>query len=95
VISRRLPHCRPRAPHQALAQQRRRGPRQRTAPPGQIDIVNLVVGEPDFDTPVHIRQAACAAIEKGATRYTLWPARWSCARPSVAKLLRENGLATR
>ena len=34
-------------------------------------IVNLVVGEPDFDTPVHIRQAAAAAMDKGQTRYTL------------------------
>ena len=34
-------------------------------------IVSLVVGEPDFDTPPHIRQAAAAAIEQGATRYTL------------------------
>ncbi len=29
------------------------------------DIVNLVVGEPDFDTPQHIRQAACEAVERG------------------------------
>jgi aspartate aminotransferase len=34
------------------------------------DIVNLVVGEPDFDTPAHIRKAACEAIERGETRYT-------------------------
>ena len=34
-------------------------------------IVSLVVGEPDFDTPAHIRQAAADAMEKGATRYTL------------------------
>lgn len=33
-------------------------------------IVNLVTGEPDFDTPEVIRQAACAAIERGETRYT-------------------------
>ena len=33
-------------------------------------IVNLVVGEPDFDTPPHIRQAAARAMENGATRYT-------------------------
>ncbi len=34
------------------------------------DIVSLGAGEPDFDTPEHIRRAACAAIEAGATRYT-------------------------
>ncbi len=34
------------------------------------DIVSLGTGEPDFDTPAHIRRAACEAIEAGATRYT-------------------------
>lgn len=34
------------------------------------DIVNFGVGEPDFDTPLHIRQAAKEAIDKGLTRYT-------------------------
>ena len=33
-------------------------------------IVNLVVGEPDFDTPAHIRNAAVHAMDNGATRYT-------------------------
>ncbi|AEJ41583.1 aspartate aminotransferase [Sulfobacillus acidophilus TPY] len=35
-----------------------------------VDVVNLTAGEPDFDTPDHIRQAAVEAIEKGQTRYT-------------------------
>lgn len=34
------------------------------------DVVTFGVGEPDFDTPVHIRKAAIAAIESGQTRYT-------------------------
>ena len=34
------------------------------------DIIDMGVGEPDFDTPAFIRQAAAAAVEKGATRYT-------------------------
>lgn len=34
------------------------------------DIVSLTLGEPDFSTPEHVRAAACAAIEKGASRYT-------------------------
>jgi aspartate aminotransferase len=34
------------------------------------DIIRLSVGEPDFDTPEHIRRAAIEAIESGATRYT-------------------------
>lgn len=35
-----------------------------------IHVISLGAGEPDFDTPVHIRQAAAAAIEAGCTRYT-------------------------
>lgn len=34
------------------------------------DILDLTVGEPDFDTPRHIRDAAVAAIDRGETRYT-------------------------
>ncbi|MBI3369532.1 MAG: aspartate transaminase [Burkholderiales bacterium] len=55
-------------------------------------IVNLVVGEPDFNTPAHIRQAAAAAIEKGATRYTLMAGTVELRQAIVAKLERENGL---
>jgi len=33
------------------------------------DIIHLQVGEPDFDTPEHIRQAACEAINSGHTHY--------------------------
>ena len=35
-----------------------------------VDVVNFGVGEPDFDTPDNIRQAAIRAIEEGFTRYT-------------------------
>ncbi|MEW5972431.1 MAG: aspartate transaminase, partial [Pseudomonadota bacterium] len=34
------------------------------------DIISLGTGEPDFDTPRHIRDAAIEAINKGFTRYT-------------------------
>jgi aspartate aminotransferase len=34
------------------------------------DIVSLTLGEPDFDTPAHIRAAASLALERGASRYT-------------------------
>ncbi|NBA97558.1 aspartate transaminase [Pseudomonas sp. R5(2019)] len=56
-------------------------------------IINLVVGEPDFDTPAHIRQAACAAIESGETRYTLNSGTVALRNAVVAKLKRENGLS--
>lgn len=55
-------------------------------------IVSLVVGEPDFDTPAHIRQAAASAMEKGATRYTLMAGTVDLRRAIAAKLERENGL---
>ena len=55
-------------------------------------IVNLVVGEPDFDTPKHIRQAAAEAMEKGATRYTLMAGTVELRQAIAAKLERENGL---
>ena len=55
-------------------------------------IVNLVVGEPDFDTPAHIRQAAALAMDKGATRYTLMAGTVELRQAIVAKLERENGL---
>src|SRR5262249_11466597 len=34
------------------------------------DIVSFTVGEPDFDTPDHVKQAAAAAMAKGYTKYT-------------------------
>jgi aspartate aminotransferase len=55
-------------------------------------IVNLVVGEPDFDTPRHIRAAAAEAMDKGATRYTLMAGTVDLRQAIVAKLERENGL---
>ena len=55
-------------------------------------IVNLVVGEPDFDTPPNIRQAAAFAIEHGATRYTAMLGTLELRQAIIAKLARENGL---
>ena len=55
-------------------------------------IVNLVVGEPDFDTPAHIRRAAAEAMDRGATRYTLMAGTVDLREAIVAKLRRENGL---
>jgi len=56
------------------------------------DIVSLGFGEPDFDTPPHIRQAAIAAIEAGATRYTAVDGTPELKSAIIAKLHRENGL---
>ncbi|SEC33878.1 aspartate aminotransferase [Rhizobiales bacterium GAS188] len=56
-------------------------------------IVSLVVGEPDFDTPAHIRQAAARAMENGATRYTPLAGTLELRQAIADKLQRENGLA--
>ncbi|MBX8519019.1 aspartate transaminase [Pseudomonas cichorii] len=55
-------------------------------------IINLVVGEPDFDTPRHIRDAASAAIERGETRYTANVGTLELRQAIAAKLARENSL---
>jgi aspartate aminotransferase len=56
-------------------------------------IVNLVVGEPDFDTPAPIRDAAARAMDAGATRYTALAGTVELRQAIAAKLRRENGLA--
>ncbi|RQM47375.1 aspartate transaminase [Paraburkholderia tropica] len=55
-------------------------------------IVNLVVGEPDFDTPAHIRQAAIDAMERGETRYTATAGTPALRQAIADKLRRENQL---
>jgi aspartate aminotransferase len=55
-------------------------------------IISLVVGEPDFDTPAHIRLAATRAMEDGATRYTMLAGSPELRQAIAAKLQRENGL---
>ncbi len=57
-----------------------------------LDIIGLSAGEPDFDTPVHIREAAKAAIDRGATRYTAPEGIAELRRAIVAKFARENHL---
>ena len=51
-----------------------------------------MVGEPDFDTPVHIREAATRAMNAGATRYTHMNGTAELREAIAAKLLRENNL---
>ncbi len=57
------------------------------------DIVSLMIGEPDFDTPEHIRRAAIAAIEGGQTRYTQTAGTLALRQAICTKLQRENGLS--
>ncbi len=56
------------------------------------DIVSLGAGEPDFDTPAHIRQAAIRAIEQGATRYTAVDGTPQLKTAIIDKFQRDNGL---
>jgi aspartate aminotransferase len=56
------------------------------------DIITLSQGEPDFDTPVNIREAAIAAINRGETRYTVFDGRYDLKQAIAAKFKRENGL---
>ena len=56
------------------------------------DIIGLGAGEPDFDTPEHIREAAKAAIDEGKTRYTPVPGTNELKDAIIDKFNRENGL---
>ncbi|MFJ2683390.1 aminotransferase class I/II-fold pyridoxal phosphate-dependent enzyme [Pseudomonas sp. NPDC087342] len=56
------------------------------------DILDLTTGEPDFDTPEHIKQAAYAAIAAGATKYTPTPGVKALRLAVKRKLQRENRL---
>ena len=55
-------------------------------------IISLCAGEPDFDTPKHVREAAIHAIEHGHTRYTQVAGVRSLREAVAAKFRRENGL---
>lgn len=57
-----------------------------------IDVINLSVGEPDFNTPDHIKEAAKQAIDENYTFYTAVPGYMSLRKAIVDKLKNENGL---
>lgn len=56
------------------------------------DIVGLGTGEPDFDTPEHIKQAAIKAINQGATKYTAVDGTPELKEAVINKFKRDNGL---
>ena len=56
------------------------------------DVIGLGAGEPDFDTPDNIKQAAIAAIQSGKTKYTAVDGTPELKKAIAAKFLRENGL---
>jgi len=57
-----------------------------------VDVVSMAAGEPDFDTPQHIKDAAIAAIAAGKTKYTAVQGIIELRETIAAKLERENGL---
>ena len=60
-----------------------------------IDIVNFSAGEPDFDTPEHIKAAAIAALRKGLTKYTDVKGIEPLREAIVQKYQKEYGLSYR
>ena len=57
-----------------------------------IDVINMSVGEPDFNTPDHIKAAAIKAVEENWSRYSPVPGYPSLKQAIVEKLKNENGL---
>ena len=57
-----------------------------------VDVISLSVGEPDFDTPDHIKQAAIEAIHRNETRYPPVSGIVPLREAIVRKFKRENGL---
>src|SRR5687768_7824088 len=60
---------------------------------GGVDVVNFGAGEPDFDTPEFIKQAAKDALDRGVTKYTPTPSLPELKQAISKKFKRENGLA--
>ena len=58
-----------------------------------IDVINFSVGEPDFNTPKHIRDAAKKALDEGYTKYTAGSGMLELREAICEKLNRENGLS--
>ncbi|MGZ5917680.1 MAG: aminotransferase class I/II-fold pyridoxal phosphate-dependent enzyme, partial [Methyloceanibacter sp.] len=57
-----------------------------------FDVIGLGAGEPDFDTPDNVKQAAIEAIRRGETKYTAVDGIPELKRAIASKFERENGL---
>ena len=57
-----------------------------------IDVINMSVGEPDFNTPDHIKEAAKKAVDDNYSRYSPVPGYPELRKAIVEKLKKENGL---
>ncbi len=76
------------APSQTLAMSQKSGEMKAQG----IDVINMSVGEPDFNTPDHIKEAAKKAIDDNFSFYTPVPGYLSLREAICRKLKRENGL---
>ncbi len=56
------------------------------------DVIGLAAGEPDFDTPDHVKQAAIEAIQNGFTKYTAVDGMPSLKQAIINKFSKDNGL---
>ena len=57
-----------------------------------IDVINLSVGEPDFNTPDHIKDAAKKAVDENYSRYSPVPGYVDLRKAIVDKLQKENNV---
>lgn len=57
-----------------------------------VDVINMSVGEPDFNTPEHIKEAAKKAIDDNFTFYTPVPGYMSLRKAIAAKMKNENNI---
>jgi aspartate aminotransferase len=58
-----------------------------------VDVCSFAAGEPDFDTPTHIKEAAKLALDQGKTKYTVASGIIELKQAIAAKLLRDNQLS--
>ena len=58
-----------------------------------VDVIGLGAGEPDFDTPEHVKEAAIQAIRDGQTKYTNVDGTMELKEAICAKFRRDNGLS--
>lgn len=76
------------APSQTLAMSQKSGEMKAQG----IDVINMSVGEPDFNTPDHIKEAAKKAVDENFSRYSPVPGYMELRKAIVAKLKNENNL---
>lgn len=76
------------APSQTLAMSQKSGEMKAQG----IDVINMSVGEPDFNTPDHIKEAAKKAVDENFSRYSPVPGYMDLRKAIVAKLKKENNL---